>query len=60
MINDLLDILEADGRVDLTLPTEKAAKDGGLQLSVLLNQVGHPVNVVRAANTLTLTTRSPR
>jgi hypothetical protein len=56
MTADLIEML-AEGPVTLVLPSEKAAKQGGLELSVLLNQAGSPVNVVRSANHLTLTLR---
>jgi hypothetical protein len=56
MTADLLEMLQ-DGPVSLVLPTEKAAKDGGFELSAMLNRAGHPVNVVRCANHLTLTLR---
>jgi hypothetical protein len=56
MTADLLVMLH-EGPVTLVLPTEKAAKDGGLVLSADLNRAGHPVNVVRSANHLTLSLR---
>jgi len=59
MTADLIEMLQ-EGPVTLVLPSEQAAKQGGLELSVLLNQAGSPVNVTRSANHLTLTLRGPR
>lgn len=57
MEQDLLEMLQEDGEVWLTLPSEREAKFAGCQLAARMNVFGHPVNIVRMANTMQVTLR---